>query len=928
MTPSPAPLGDSASLAEQMQEQQHLLELQNEQLRSAHQELEASQHRYADLYDLAPVCFLTLDRQGCIREINQTATQLLGWPSAHLLGRPLLPHIAPPDRKAFLKHLWDARHRDAQQLTSLQLLDHQGQTRQVQLATSRSRDASNRPTWCRTAIFDISQQHQAEQALSAIQTKFRLMAENIGEIIWFMSANPIRITYINPAFERLWGISAEQLYTDLTLWETPIHPDDLLTVRAAFKAWIEGATPDFQIDYRIMTRHGTLAWLSVRGIVIGYENGRPAHFCGISSDITNRKNADQRFRNLMEAAPDAILITDPQGLIQLVNIQALRLFGYERSELIGQPMDRLVPEAARALQSQHRAAFAANPRSQDLLDQRFELPGLRSNGSQFPSEVALSPLHTQDGLLTIHSIRDITERKRAEAKFRGLLESAPDAMIIVNQRGLIELVNAQAVTLFGYSRQELLGLPLENLVPKRLRQAHLQHRNHYHADPQPRRMGLGSQDLLALRKDGSEFPTEINLSPLETDRGTLYISSVRDVTERRLIERRLRDAQLLAQSTLEATPASLGVLNHLGTVISTNQSWDKLTATPCSASQCPPLGTNYLDSCRASGSPEAAHFADAIHRVIHGIIENFSMEYSCHTPDQNRWFVGYITPFSGPPPHSVVVAHVDISQRKQAEQLISQLNAKLESRVAQRTAELLLANQQLHLQIDERLRLEEEILEVSEREQQRIGRDLHDDLGQQLAAASMMCAVHVKNLAKRGDPEIAAATRITELLKKSVSLTRGLARGLHPVAPEPGGLVSALRDLVARSAEMFQISCRLICPKPVTLDNNTTATHLYRIAQEALSNSVKHGQAKEVDIELSSNKHQLVLSLRDNGSGLPPQPSSHLGMGRRIMHYRCDMIGATLSIQNNPSGPGTILSCSLPHQPKRHPKRPHAPPAS
>lgn len=928
MKPPLAPGGNAISLAEQMQEQQHLLELQNEQLRSAHQELEASQHRYADLYDLAPVGFLTLDRKGCLREINQTAAQLLGWPSAHLLGRPLLPHIAPPDRKAFLKHLWDARHHPDQQLASLQLLNHQGQTRQVQFATSRSRDSSNRPTWCRTAIFDISQQHQAEQALSAIQTKFRLMAENIGEIIWFMSADPIRITYINPAFERLWGISPAQLYANPNLWETAIHPDDLLPVRAAFKAWIEGATPDFQIDYRIMARHGGLAWLSVRGIVIGYHNGRPAHFCGISSDITNRKNADQRFRNLMEAAPDAILITDPHGLIQLVNIQALRLFGYERSELIGQPMQRLVPEAARALHSQHGAAFAANPRNQDLLDQRLELPGLRSNGSQFPSEVALSPLHTPEGLLTIHSIRDVTERKRAEAKFRGLLESAPDAMIIVNHQGLVELVNAQTVKLFGYSREELLGLPLEKLLPKRFRQAHLHHRNQYHADPQSRRMGLGDQDLLALRKDGTEFPTEISLSPLETDRGTLYISSVRDVTQRRQTEQRLREAQRLAQSTLEATPASLGVLNHFGTVISTNQTWDKMTATPCSASQCPPLGTNYLDSCRASGSPEAAHFAHAIHRVIHGKIERFSMEYSCHTPDQNRWFVGYITPFSGHPPHSVVVAHVDITERKQAEELISQLNAKLESRVAQRTAELLLANQQLRLQIDARLRLEEEILEVSEREQQRIGRDLHDDLGQQLAAASMMCAVHVNNLTKRRDPEAAAATRITDLLKKAVALTRGLARGLHPVAPEPAGLVSALRDLVARSAEMFQISCRLICPKPVTLDNNTTATHLYRIAQEALSNSVKHGQAKEVVIELASRKGQLTLTLRDNGTGLPPASPAQPGMGRRIMHYRCDMIGGKLDLHNNPSGPGTILSCTLPLPPKRLPPPPHSPPAS
>ncbi|MES2465858.1 MAG: PAS domain S-box protein [Verrucomicrobiota bacterium] len=786
-----ASAGRSSELMEKMLEQHSQLELQNEQLSETREELEYSHHRYADLYDLAPVGYMTLDGKGCIQEINQTASQMLGWSVAHLMGRPLLPHIAAGDRRFFLKHLWESRRSTTQVITTLRLHARDGEERSVQLATSCSRDLGNRPNWCRTALIDITRQRLAEAALSASEAKFRVLAENIGELFWFMELDPPRITYVSPAFERIMGIPVEELYRDCTIWEKCVHPDDLPASRAAFYRWVEGETDEFNIDYRVINRQGEVRWLSDRGTILNRKDGRPYLVSGIARDITDRKNAEQKFRGLLEAAPEAMIIVDDASLIQLVNAKTLRIFGYTRDELIGQPLELLIPERVRHQHARLCADYIAAPIS----------------------------------------------RSMAEDK-----------------------------------------------------------------------------ELFALRKDGSEIPVQVSLSPLETAEGLLIITAVRDITERRQAEQALRAAQQLAESTLEAVPASLAVLDANGTIVSTNRSWNEFAEANGALPEATGVGTNYLALCAAAeaeGIAEAAQFAKGIREVMSGVRNRFSMEYPCHSPEQQRWFVGYVTACLGIGPNSVVVAHVDISERKHAELCIQKLNAELEHRVDQRTKALRSANKELRHQIIRRRRLEEEILEISEREQQRIGRDLHDDLGQQLAAASMMSAVHVRKLVKQGSPEAEAAQRITELLKESLTLTRGLARGLHPVPPEPGGLRSALQGLAVRASETFHINCQFKCPVDLQVDNNTMATHLYRIAQEAVSNGVRHGHASRIEIEISADPHAIVLSIKDNGKGFPAVETERKGMGLRIMSYRSDMIGGELGIRRNPIGQGTIVSCTV-----------------
>jgi PAS domain S-box-containing protein len=269
------------------------------------------------------------------------------------------------------------------------------------------------------------------------------------------------------------------------------------------------------------------------------------------------RSTASRFKGVLDAAPDAMVMTDRLGRIVLVNAEAERLFGYPSDEIVGQLVETLIPERFRAAHPHHRNRYFLDPRTRPMgAVGGLELYGLRKDGTEFPAEISLSPLETDDGMLAITAIRDVTVRKKVESQFRGLLEAAPDAMVITDRRGRIILVNAQAERLFGYAREELLGQLVEALIPQRFRAGHPRHRVGYFSERRTRPMGsVGGLELYGLRKDGTEFPAEISLSPLETPDGMLAITAIRDVAERKKAEE--ERARLHGQ--LEMTLRELGV---------------------------------------------------------------------------------------------------------------------------------------------------------------------------------------------------------------------------------------------------------------------------------------------------------------------------------------------------------------------------------
>jgi signal transduction histidine kinase len=256
-------------------------------------------------------------------------------------------------------------------------------------------------------------------------------------------------------------------------------------------------------------------------------------------------------------------------------------------------------------------------------------------------------------------------------------------------------------------------------------------------------------------------------------------------------------------------------------------------------------------------------------------------------------------------------------QRKRAEAALQKSKELLEQLVRQRTKALRMANAELKNEIARRKGLEGEILAVSDREQQRLGQELHDGLCQHLTAVAFMArsvALRLKNhrVIEAGDIE-----KIAQLVNDAASHTRDLSRALHRVDVDAAGLVNALQDLVDR--EIWKIPCRLEVRPSVRIDDDAAASHLYRIAREAVINANKHAQAREIVIKLERSRQGMVLRVTDDGIGFPAEPKLKHGLGFHIMKYRSQMIGGRLEIDSTKRG-GTCVSCYLPDSTRRLPE--------
>jgi PAS domain S-box-containing protein len=378
-----------------------------------------------------------------------------------------------------------------------------------------------------------------------------------------------------------------------------------------------------------------------------------------------------------------------------------------------------------------------------------------------------------------------------------------------------------------------------------------------------------------LRKDGKKFWAEVLTSALRDPSGKLrgFAKIVRDATDRMNIhtslERAARTSEAQVLAILEAAVDAIITIDRRGLIATFNTAATKLFG----YSHADVVGKNVSMLMPQPYKSEHDSYLGNYHRTGKKKIIGIGREVAAQKKD------GTIFPID------LAVSEVRIGNEVTFTGIIRD--------------------------ITERKQLEKEILEISEREQRRIGQDLHDGLCQQLTGIAFLMQALQQKLANAGSDNASQASQISSLLKEAVTQARNLSHGLYPVDPQPDGLMLALRELASSVRTFFNIDCILQCPGSVMIADNSAATHLYRIAQESVQNAIRHGKASRVTIELLTTRNGVQLSVLDNGVGFPKPDQLKSGMGLRTMNHRANVIGATFSIARLPKG-GTHMTCDMP----------------
>jgi PAS domain S-box-containing protein len=764
---------------------QLLLEERNA-MQAAMGELESSRQHYADLFDLAPIGYLALDRLGCIREINLTGAAMLGRKRSYLLGSPMMPMFDQAGRKKFLHHVGQLRRGQPRAITELSLTPRNGPPLIVQLISmNRPRDMATVGEFP-SVLFDLTARKRAEAALQQSEQRLRLALAAGRMGTWELDLDNGRMT-IDETEARLLGLEfVPENFSEEKFFQL-VHPDDRKSLQQKTRQLIRTGG-DFQEEFRLAVRsEGAVRWIAAVAAVVRDGPNQPPRLHGVHFDITRRKVAadslrqnEHRLRMILNTALDGIVTIDAKGAIADWNAEAQRIFGWTKAEALGKNFATTIttPRNSRELNRNFRQHARTGLSS--MLNRRVEITALHRDGNEFPAELSITPSIVDEQVWFTAFLRDITERRRTEgdlrkaheelerrveertseliqtntvlqaeiearrmaelarARLAAIVESSSDAILSTTLDGVILSWNHGAERLFGYSSREVAGRSVSMLVPLDRVGEWEQVRHHVESGD-----AAESFETIRLRKDGSGIEVSMTLSPITDEAGRVagYSAIMRDISERK--------------------------------------------------------------------------------------------------------------------------------------------------------------------------RMAAEILRVSEREQRRVAEDLHDGVGQQLAGLSCLSDALKKDLAKHDSPETAAAARICVLQESLVTQVRGLARGLHPVALESEGLMSALNGLAARVTELFKTTCTFQCQLPVPIEDNSIAIHLYRIAQEAISNAIRHGRAQRIEIGLSATRHHVILSVRDDGLGIVDNEESRKGMGLRIMNYRAGMIGASIVVQRR-AGRGTEMVCTVP----------------
>ena len=546
--------------------------------------------------------------------------------------------------------------------------------------------------------------------------------------------------------------------------------------------------------------------------------------------------------------------------------------GLIREQVVGSLVRDVIPPPSRDVVLNHYREAIRSGRPV-----RWEEKSVYPAGQRY-GEVAVTPLYDASGVAThlIGIVHDITERKQLEERrAEDLLEAAPDAMVVVDQTGRIVLVNAQTEKLFGYQRQEILGQLVEVLIPHRFGEQHQAHRITYSSEPRVRPMGAGLQ-LLGLRKDGTEFPVEISLSPIQTSEGILVTSAIRDISVRKMAEQALREGeQRLRLAQWAARVGTFDVNLRTGVDIWTPET-EALYGLP------PGSFGGTLTAFENLIHPDDRKRITELTREMTKTGLPAEAEWRVVWPDGSvHWIAGraqVLMDESGEPSRMLGV-NLDVTERKHAEEVLAGMTRKL--------------------------------IEAQEQDRARIGRDLHDDITQQLA----LLAINIEQLRQRNPSAAETSTGLTEIrdcVNAIAADVQSISHQLHSPQLEMLGIVAAIRGFCREFAAHQKVTVDFAhynIPRGIS---HEVSLCLFRVLQEALHNAVKHSNVRQYEVRLGWSASQLLLTISDRGTGFDAEAAMGKGgLGLISMRERVRLVNGRITIDSRPQR-GTSICVRVP----------------